>query len=703
MQGVPMNSPRPPAGPDQQQPWLHDLSTCVDGNVTALSARSGQIDGTGAQGVFIDDRRIISVLDVWVGGEEAVSVAAASLGDRSEFLGSLRHLGDRGEDPTVELRRERHVTGGGCLEVLHLTSRAAREVSTQLVLHVGGDGAPIVAVKAGVAAGTACLAADTDGRTARWHDDWHAVSVAFEPAPDSVLTSPVGEPTTATFSVRVPPGGTVTISAAISVTRTRDSNLDAEAGSGRMGWDAISAVAGDNRVEPTVRSGLADLRHLLLADPADPRDVFAAAGTPWYLALFGRDSIWSARMVLPFGTEVAAGTLRALARRQGTRTDHSRAEAPGKIPHEIRRAPFSDPGSNLALPQEYYGTIDATPLWMVLLHDAWRWGMPPGEVEQLLPQLRAAARWLTDYSSPDGDGLLRYLDQSGSGLENQGWKDSGDAIRWRDGRVAQAPIALVEAQGYAVEAANDAADLYDAFGQEGGSELRGWAADLAKRVRDRFWLEGPAGGYLGIAVDAAGDTVDGMASNMGHLLGTGALSTEEVAHVAGTLTSEPMLGPHGIRTLAADNGGYNPMGYHTGSVWTHDTAICAWGLAREGHRDEAARVARTLLASAAAFDYRWPELYAGFTVADQPVPYPAACRPQAWAAASSAVLISVALGFEPDAPAGRLTLRPARPAAFGPMTVRGLRFAGSTFDVECQANGDTVILGAPGQAEIRIV
>jgi glycogen debranching enzyme len=687
-----------------QQPWLHGLAVCVDGNVTALSAPSGQIDGSGAQGVFVDDRRVIGVLDVRVGGGEAVGVATASLGDRSEFLGSLRDLGDHGADPTVELRRERHVTGGGCLEVLHLTSRAAAEVNTPVVLRVGGDGAPIEAVKAGVAEGMACLAADTDGQSVRWHDDWQAVSVAFEPAPDSVVAARDGEPTSAYFSVRLPPGATVTITTAISVTRTRASKLDADAASGRLDWQAIAAVASDSRVEPTVRAGLTDLRHLLLADPADPRDVFAAAGTPWYLALFGRDSIWAARMVLPFGTDVAAGTLRALARRQGTRIDHDRAEAPGKIPHEIRRAPLRDPGSHLALPEEYYGTIDATPLWMVLLHDAWRWGMAAEEVEQLLPQLRAAARWLTDYSSPDDDGLLRYLDESGgSGLQNQGWKDSGDAIRWRDGRIALAPIALVEAQGYAIEAANDAADLYDAFGQDGGDELREWAGDLSKRIRDRFWAEGGAGRYLGIAVDGSGDTVDGVGSNMGHLLGTGALSPEEAALVAGTLTSEPMLAPHGIRTLATDNGGYNPIGYHTGSVWTHDTAICAWGLAREGHRDEATRVAQTLLASAAAFDYRLPELYAGSTVGGRPAPYPAACRPQAWAAASAAVLISVALGFEPDAPAGKLTLRPARPAAFGQMTVRGLTFAGSTFDVECQANGDTVVVGPPPQAEIHII
>ena len=182
---------------------------------------------------------------------------------------------------------------------------------------------------------------------------------------------------------------------------------------------------------------------------------------------------------------------------------------------------------------------------------------------------------------------------------------------------------------------------------------------------------------------------------MGHLLGTGALTGDEVSRVARTLTSPEMLGTYGIRTLATDNGGFNPMGYHTGSIWTHDTAICAWGLSREGHVAEATQVAQSLLRSAAAFGYRWPELYAGSGVQDQPAPYPAACRPHGWSAASAAVLISVALGFQPDAPAGRLTLNPARPAPYGAMTVQGLKFAGQTFNVRMDSDGATTILDAP--------
>ncbi|HEX7538401.1 MAG TPA: amylo-alpha-1,6-glucosidase, partial [Dermatophilaceae bacterium] len=435
----------------------------------------------------------------------------------------------------------------------------------------------------------------------------------------------------------------------------------------------------------------------------EPSSVFAAAGTPWFLTLFGRDSLWAARMALPFGTDLAAGTLRALARRQGSAFDPDRAEEPGKIPHELRRTTFVDPTAGIDLPPVYYGTIDATPLWISLLRDAWKWGLADREVEALLPNLRAAVRWLTTFAAPDADGLLKYLDTSGKGLANQGWKDSGDAMRWRDGHVADAPIALCEAQAYAVEAAGAAAELFTHFNLDGSDGLRDYADQMRTRFRDRFWVGSDGERYIGLAVDGQGRTIDGLGSNMGHVLGTGTLNAEEVDRVAATLTSPALLSRYGISTLARDNAGFNPIGYHTGSIWTHDTAICAWGLAREGRRDEATRVAQSLLSSAEAFDYRWPELYAGAGVLDRPVPYPASCRPQAWSAASGAVLISVALGFEPDAPAGRLTLRPARPASYGAMTVRGLRFAGRSFGVKCAPDGSTELIDAPDDVDIVIV
>lgn len=697
---VPESVPEPEGAP--RQPWLHELSICVNGNVTALSAPSGQIGADGAQGVFVDDRRVVSVLEVRLGAEPAVPVAHASAGARSDFFGSARHLGNPGADPTVEVLRHREVVTQGVREVVEVVSRADAPVETELVVRLGGDGLPIGTVKSGLVAGSS-LPVRQEGSDLVWADDWHEVRAVFDPAPEALDTAgpdPVGA---ARFSLRVAPGGRESVTMLVTARRLQATSFDAGSGAALVDWSAVSVEGADPRLTQALDVGLDDLRHLLLTDPEQPTDVFTGAGTPWYLTLFGRDSLWAARMLLPFGTELAAGTLRALARRQGRVLDDSSAEAPGKIPHEQRRAGYADPSQGLALPPVYYGTIDATPLWVALLHDAWRWGMPAAEVEALLPNLRAAVGWLTGYAAPDEDGLLKYIDRSGSGLANQGWKDSGDSMRWRDGRIADAPIALLEAQAYAVEAAECAATLYEALGEDGAPALREWAAAMRTRVRERFWVDGPDGRYLGMAVDAHGGTVDGVGSNMGHVLGTGTLDAQEAARVAATLTSPTMLGRYGVATLASDNGGYNPIGYHTGSIWTHDTAICALGLAREGHTAEAARVGRSLLESAEAFDYRWPELYAGSGVLDRPAPYPASCRPQAWSAASAAALISVALGFEPDAPAGRLTLRPARPAAYGPMTVRGLRFAGHTFGVEVGADGSATVLDAPAGIAIEVV
>ena len=702
--------------------WVHDLSVSVNGNVTALSAPGGdmgaRVDGrwsaTGAQGVYVDDRRVVSVLTVQMGDDSPVPVADASSGGRSDFFSSARQLGNPGAASTVEVRRARTVTLQGITEVVDVISRADHVVETQLVLRLGGDGAPISAVKSGAPAGALLSGAPLSatsmaGASARgqvsglsWRDEWHQTDVTFDPVPTSVAVGGPGEVSVALFRLVVLPGQTGSVVATVVSSRLQKSGFDAYSGAERVDWSEVSVESVDRSLAPTVAAGLNDLQHLLLTDPEEPSSIFAAAGTPWYLTLFGRDSLWAARMALPFGTDLAAGTLRALARRQGSSFDAERAEEPGKIPHELRRTTFVDPSAGLHLPPVYYGTIDATPLWISLLYDAWKWGLADREVESLLPNLQAAVHWLTTFAAPDADGLLKYLDTSGKGLANQGWKDSGDAIRWRDGHVADAPIALCEAQAYAVEAASAAAELYIHFNLDGSAGLRDFADQMRTRFRDRFWVGAGGDRYLGLAVDGHGQTVDGLGSNMGHVLGTGTLNAQEVDRVAATLTSPALLSRYGISTLARDNAGFNPIGYHTGSIWTHDTAICAWGLAREGKRDEATKVAQSLLSSAVAFDYRWPELYAGAGVLDRPVPFPASCRPQAWSAASAAVLISVALGFEPDAPGGRLTLRPARSAAYGQMTVRGLRFAGRTFGVRCAPDGATELLDAPDDVEIVI-
>jgi glycogen debranching enzyme len=359
--------------------------------------------------------------------------------------------------------------------------------------------------------------------------------------------------------------------------------------------------------------------------------------------MFGRDALWAAAFMLPLDPGLALSTLRALARLQGRRADPDNAEQPGKIMHELRPGVLELPQQSITLPPLYYGTIDATPLWIVLLRDAWHAGVPGKEVRALLPALRAALAWMRDDGVGD-DGFLRYIDESGRGLSNQGWKDSDDSIQWHDGRLAEGPIALCEVQGYAFAAALAGAELLESFGEDGADEWRAWAADLRRRFHAAFWVSHPDGDYPAVALDAHGARVDSVASNMGHLLGTGILDRGQAELIARRLLSPEMDSGFGLRTMSSADAGYWPLSYHGGSVWAHDTAIAVVGLAREGLRREARELADGLISAAVRFGYRMPELHAGDARrgTEAPVPYPAACRPQAWSAAA-AVAIAFAL------------------------------------------------------------
>lgn len=279
--------------------------------------------------------------------------------------------------------------------------------------------------------------------------------------------------------------------------------------------------------------------------------------------------------------------------------------------------------------------------------------MSDSGVARLLPNLRAALGWLRDYGDADDDGLIEYIDRSGHGLANQGWKDSHDGVQWHDGRLAQGPIALCEVQAYAYQAASNGAELLERFGGGAGTiearEWRAWAARLKESFHDRFWINGPniearGGPYPAIALDASKAPVDSLSSNIAHLLGTGLLNVEQSQLVAAHVGSSVLDSGFGLRTLSAEAHGYWPISYHAGSVWPHDTAIAITGLIADGHFDVAQRLIDGLLAAAAAFDYRIPELYSGdgSDVVSRPVPYPGACRPQAWSSAASfAVLRAV--------------------------------------------------------------
>ena len=387
---------------------------------------------------------------------------------------------------------------------------------------------------------------------------------------------------------------------------------------------------------PWLERSLIDLNGLRMATRDSPEDTFFAAGAPWYFTLFGRDSLWTARMLLPVDTAHAMSTLRALARLAGTTVDVNSAQAPGKILHELRRATVAL--TDITLPPLYYGTVDATPLWVCVLHEAWQAGAPTSQVAALLPTLEGALRWMVDYGDADGDGFCEYIDASGHGLTNQGWKDSADAVRFADGSIATGPVALCEVQAYAYQAAIAGAALLDAFDRPGGAAYRDWAAHLADRFRASFWCGVGPNRFPAMALDGAKQRVDSLTSNIGHLLGTGLLDAEEELLVAQRLASPELDSGLGLRTMSAENGGYSPLSYHCGSVWPHDTAIAVLGLHRAGLAGYADGLVEGLLRAAVAFDQRLPELWSG---EGRPVPYPASCRPQAWSAAAAVVVATV--------------------------------------------------------------
>ncbi|MGC5017794.1 glycogen debranching N-terminal domain-containing protein [Micromonospora sp. DT47] len=676
------------------QPLLHDLVGVVLAPTSALGDRAGQIRPAGVQGVFHADARVLSRAELRIDDREPEALSHGADGPHgARFVGLARWLGDPGPDPTVRVERTRRAGPRGLDEEVRVVSTAAEPVRATVGVDLGCDLAPIEVVKSGGAAVPIEAKAGQPGQLS-----WAAEGVTVTVTGDGARVHAEGDRAAAprlTWPVELAPGGEVTLRWRL---RVDDPRAVVAAPAGEPNWSRPEVRADDRRLVRLVDRSLDDLRGLRLTDAAAPGDVFLGAGVPWFLTLFGRDSLWAARMMLPLGTELAAGTLRVLARRQGTRVDPSTGEAPGKILHELRRHEFAILDEGLRLPPAYYGTVDATMLWVALLHDAWRWGLAADQVEPLLPHLEAALGWLGEHADADGDGLVEYVDTTGHGLANQGWKDSGDAVRFRDGRLATPPIVLAEVQGYAYQAAVHGADLLDAFGRPGADRWRGYAARLAETFRARFWVDGgPDGPRPALALDRDKRPVDSLTSNIGHLLGTGLLTGEEEARVAALLTGGALADGFGLRTMSTDDAGFSPLSYHCGSIWAHDTAIVLAGLARAGFREAALGLAEGLLGAAEAFDYRLPELYGGDDrgLLGRPVPYPAACRPQAWSAAAAVLLLQAGAGLHPDVPNGTVTLRPLAGAELGALSVRGFRIAGAPVDVHVDHQGHPTVTGLP--------
>ncbi|HET9594559.1 MAG TPA: glycogen debranching N-terminal domain-containing protein [Anaeromyxobacteraceae bacterium] len=395
-----------------------------------------------------------------------------------------------------------------------------------------------------------------------------------------------------------------------------------------------------------------------------------AAGLPWFMALFGRDSLLTSYQSLPFVPELARTTLQVLAATQGKTVDPFRDEEPGKILHELR---FGELTHFEERPQSpYYGAADTTPLFLVLLDEYERWTGDGDLVRALEAPARAALEWIDRHGDRDGDGYVEYRRARETGLENQCWKDSGNSILFRDGTIAPSPRATCEIQGYVYDAKARASRLARSFwGDEPFAErLASEAGELKRRFNQDFWM--PARDYFAVALDGHKRQVDSLTSNPGHLLWSGIVDDDKVEPVVRHLMGPGLFSGWGIRTMAVGEAGYNPIEYHNGTVWPHDTSIIAAGLARCGHREEASRLCGALFGAALHFRFRLPEVFAGYDRAATafPVEYPTASSPQAWAAGAPLLAIRTMLGLEPQG--DHLAVDPVLPDTIRRLEVRGI-------------------------------
>ena len=420
-------------------------------------------------------------------------------------------------------------------------------------------------------------------------------------------------------------------------------------------WDSLKA---------TYRRSLVDLAALRFSPLTAGGRSLPAAGLPWFMTIFGRDSIFTSLQALPFAPELAATTLRELGERQGSRTDDFRDEDPGRILHEMRYGEMTAFEERPHSP--YYGNADATPLYVVLLDEYERWTGDHKLVRELEYEARAALNWIDEYADLMGNGYISYRRRNeDTGLENQCWKDSWDSISYRDGRLPGFPRATCELQGYAYDAKMRAARLARKFWNDPAfaDDLEAQAAALKRRFNRDFWVAD--GEYFALALDEEGNQVDALASNNGHLLWSGIVDKSKAKAVARHLLGPRLFSGWGVRTLAEGEQRFNPVGYHVGTVWPFDNSFIAWGLRRYGFKYEAAAIAAGILDAATFFDGRLPEAFGGYARAETkyPVEYPTSCSPQAWSTGAPLLLLRTMLGLDPEGE--RLLVDPALPEQIG--------------------------------------
>lgn len=704
---------------------LGSVQVLKHANIYLLTDAFGDIhpDSRGL-GLYHGDTRLLSCSVLRVGGDRPVLLQGSVGGNFRGAIVMTNPSADRNPDAkvhpdqdltgrTIGITRERLICPEGLLEQLQVVNHAERSATVKIVLELGADGADIFEVRGYPRPdrGRQLPVAVTDRRVTFRHDGLDGTQrlthIAFTDRAhvEAATDGADGAAARLAWTLTLGPGAerdlgwTVWASERPTVAPDRDTATtradlaalfpptphiaaDVSASAYHAWQRGTTTVDSDHELfNLVIKRSVSDLR-LLMNDGPGPDERYVAAGVPWFSTLFGRDALITAFQALPFRPQLAVETLNVLAAHQATEDDPLRDAEPGKILHELRTGEMARAGELPHTP--YFGSVDSTPLWLVVLGATFDWTGDRALLDRLWPNALAALEWIDRYGDRDGDGFVEYERRSDRGLVNQGWKDSSDAIRDRAGREAVTPIALAEVQGYVFDAKLRMAGLARIRGDDAlASRLEADAETLRQRFEEAFWVEDLR--FYAMALDGEKRPADAIGSNAGQCLWSGIVAPDRAGEVVDRLLQPASFSGWGIRTYAADQPGFNPIGYHTGTVWPHDTSLIAAGLKRYGFDEASNRLVSHVLEAAQRFpDYRLPELFCGFDRADAttPVPYPVACSPQAWAAGAPFLFLATMLGLHAHADRGELELRhPHLPDWLGKVTLKDLRVGAASVDL----------------------
>jgi glycogen debranching enzyme len=683
--------------------------TLVEGQTFCISGQTGDVSPHFPQGLFVYDTRVLSGFELRVNGHP-LEPLTVDLDEpfAATFVGRVHPHHGRADSDLVCFRSR--AIGQGMRERITVTNYGAREASLVLELRCDVDFADLFEVKENRIHPADGRSFTSTGTGLLFKLDEGVIHKAVEVR---TRNEPVVYDATLVWTGALAPRATweacleviATLGDEVLVPRFRCHASDAVAvPEVRLAsWRAsLPDVDTDNAaLAQAVRRAGEDLGALRIFDPEHPDVPILAAGAPWFMTVFGRDSLLTAWMALIAEPMLAEGVLETLSRFQGDDVNLLTEEEPGKILHEMRFG--TSARSALGSGEVYYGSIDATPLFVMLLGELRRWDVADEVIDRLLPHADRALDWVERFGDRDGDGYVEYARHSARGLSNQGWKDSWDAIKFLDGTLAHAPIALCEVQGYVYAAyvarahfAREAGDtaLEQAYAQR--------ASELWAQFNEDFWLD--EHGWYALGLDADKRPIDALASNLGHCLWTGIVDPDRAEIVVKRLMSDEMFSGWGLRTLATSMSAFNPVSYHNGSVWPHDNAIAAAGMMRYGFVEEAHRVIAAQLDVAAAFGGRLPELFAGFERGHPATPaaYPTSCSPQAWASAAPLLWLRTLLRIDPWAPQLEVRIAPELPPWMDRLRVDNIKIADRTIrvnvdhgDVEIDGTGDLRVIRTP--------